>query len=182
MPYSSLAKVWISFRKMCILGPFFFDGLVTGVSHSQMLETFLFPVLNGPTIFHQDEVLPLWELQVGLLINEMFPEYWVGRDGPISWLANALISQPVIFFSMGPLKSRVYASKPAKTADVCQKIEDEVSAISIDMLEPAMEAMKSRMGCCIEHGVAFMWKLPYRNSHFMTIDNRESLGCMTLLI
>ena len=116
-----------------------------------MLEIFLFPALNGPTIFHQDGAPPHWQLLVHHP-NEKFPNSWVGRDGPILWPVRSPDLSPCDFFLWGLLKSRLYVSKPVDSASVCRKIEEEVRAISVDMLERASDSMERRMQCCIERG------------------------------
>ncbi|PSN39704.1 hypothetical protein C0J52_17983 [Blattella germanica] len=48
-------------------------------------------------------------MRVRDLLDEVFPNRWSGRAGPISWLPRSLDLTPLEFFLWGFIKDRVYA-------------------------------------------------------------------------
>lgn len=45
-------------------------------------------------------------------LNVLYPERWIGRSSPISWPPRLPDINPIDFFSIGHLKTLVYAAGP----------------------------------------------------------------------
>jgi hypothetical protein len=73
------------------MGPYFFDGTVTGESYLEMLREVVLPELeNSPSydnteiIWQQDGAPPHYSLRVREFLNNSFPE-WIGRHGSVEF-------------------------------------------------------------------------------------------------
>ena len=62
-------------------------------------------------IFMQDGAPPHFSCFVTDVLNERFPDAWIGRDGPIPWPPRSPDFSPLDFFLWGYIKNTVYAEK-----------------------------------------------------------------------
>jgi hypothetical protein len=103
-----------------IIGPFFFEGTLTGDRYLEFLQNDLrpalvenFPNVNDRTLvnddlwFQQDVAPPHFALPVRHYLNNWFPRRWIGRRGPIKWPARSPDLTPLDYFLWGYLKSKV---------------------------------------------------------------------------
>jgi hypothetical protein len=97
--------VWASICGGGIVGPYFFDGTVTGESCLEMLREVVLPELqnrplhdNTEIIWQQDGAPPHYSLRVREFLSNSFLE-WIGRRGTVVWLPIHVISRHVIFRS-----------------------------------------------------------------------------------
>lgn len=84
--------------------------------------------------FQQDGAPAHFGLRVQRLLDEIFPNRWIGRRGTIEWPPRSPDLRPLDFFLWGFLKERVYKTKPADVEELKQRITDEMSLITLDML------------------------------------------------
>ena len=95
-----------------ITGSFFFaEKSITAQIYLDLLTEYVSPQLEQYqplVIFQQDGAPPHWGLAVRQLLNDTFPEKWIGRDGPISWLPCSPDITPLDFFLWGYVKDIVY--------------------------------------------------------------------------
>lgn len=109
-------NVWAGIIGNRIVGPFFFDENVTGETYLTMLQNELVPTLRilfpdnlDPNLFDQqmwfqhDGAPPHFAQIVRTYLNEVFPNRWIGRRGPIEWPARSPDLTPLDFF-MGIFK------------------------------------------------------------------------------
>ncbi|KAJ8952997.1 hypothetical protein NQ318_015357, partial [Aromia moschata] len=81
-----------------ILGPYFFDVNLTGASYLDFLRDGLIPDLitlypdieerdrpRNDIFFQQDGASPDYAAPVRAYLDEVFPNRWIGRRGPIEW-------------------------------------------------------------------------------------------------
>ena len=75
-----------------VIGPFFFSKktTITGVVYLDLLEQYMFPRIEtfeqeivSRVIFTQDGAPPHFSCFVTDVLNERFPDAWIGRGGPI---------------------------------------------------------------------------------------------------
>lgn len=84
--------VWSGVIGVNKIGPYFFDGNVTGESYLDMLQNFVLPRLNElnynlqEIMFQQDGAPPHYSRGVTAWLNANLPR-WIGRRGPIHWPA-----------------------------------------------------------------------------------------------
>jgi hypothetical protein len=72
-----------------MIGPFFFvENTVSANVYLDMLTNYAIPQLQDRlpnVIFQQDGVPPHWVIDVRETVDAVFPNRWIGRDGPIPW-------------------------------------------------------------------------------------------------
>ncbi len=69
--------------------------------------------MNLAEIFYRHDGAPACYAQsIGHFLDENLPNRWVGRLGPINWLARSLNLTLRDFFLWDVIKDRVYATKP----------------------------------------------------------------------
>jgi hypothetical protein len=94
------------------VGPYFFDGTVTGESYLEMLREVVLPRLqNSPLydnikiIWQQDGAPPHYSLRVREFLNNSFPE-WIGRRGTADWPPKSCDLMPCDFSVWGIMKNK----------------------------------------------------------------------------
>jgi hypothetical protein len=94
---------------------FFAENTVTGVTYLDMLEAFCFPQLdeieNPDIMFQQDGAPPHLSSIVRDVLNDRFPDRWIGRGGLILWPHYSPDRTPLDFFVWGHVKNIVYVEK-----------------------------------------------------------------------
>jgi len=68
----------------------------------------------------QDGTPPHFSCFVTDVLNERFPDAWIGRGGPIPWPPRCPDLSPLDFFLWGYIKNIVYAEK-IRNIQTCKK-------------------------------------------------------------
>lgn len=158
-------NVWAGIVDNRIVGPFFFEGTLTGERYLEFLQNDLVPALvvifpndNDPdlpdnTIWFQQDGAPLhYARLVRDFLDNCFPRRWIGRRGPIEWPARSPDLTPLDYFLWGYLKSKVYVNRPQNLAELQNRIRDEMRRISPEMIENVQEEFLHRLAYCQEVG------------------------------
>ena len=82
--------VWTGISSAGIVGPVFFEGTVSGEKYLEKLKTAIAPALKerpdfSSLYFQQDGAPPHFATAVRNFLDEMFPDKWIGRQGPIEF-------------------------------------------------------------------------------------------------
>ena len=82
--------VWAGIWGDKIIGPIFIDGNLNANKYLNMLQEEIFPSLlsangNLPAYFQQDGAPPHYGIQVRQYLNQLLPDAWIGRRGPVEW-------------------------------------------------------------------------------------------------
>ena len=123
-----------------ITGLFFFtEKSITAQIYLDLLTEYVSPQLEQyqlQVIFQQDGAPPHWGLQVHQFLNDIFPERWIGLDGPIPWAPRSPDITPLDVFLWGYVKDRpiVYRTKVRDVSDLQQQIIEALDAVTEDML------------------------------------------------
>ena len=154
---SQSVMVWLGLHNERLVGPYFFEGTVTGESYLQLLRDHVVPdlraTLDFPTWFQQDGAPPHYSNVVRQYLDTVFPDHWIGRGGFIEWSARSPDLNPLDFSIWGILKDRVYKHDIANIDTLKQKIEEECLAFSTEELSNIYEHMEKRALLCAEaHG------------------------------
>ena len=134
----SVAKmmVWCGLWRDHVLGPSFFNSMVTGENYLQMLKEDFIPQLNfigegRPDYFMQDGAPSHYAAAVRHWLDENF-EHWIGRRGTIEWAPRSPDLNPMDYYFWGHLKQLVYAVRiedidhlRSRIRDACQKINGD---------------------------------------------------------
>ena len=151
--------VWGAIWYDRLIGPYFFDGNVTGESYLHMLQTFLMPILNviplnvrENIMFQEDGAPPHFSIIVRNFKNAMFPNRWIGRRGHVEWPPRSPDYSPLDYFLWGHLKSVVYVERPRNIEQLMEKIRLEFKKITVDMLRNVANSFVKRIEKSFEVG------------------------------
>ena len=92
--------VWCAISATGIIGPYFFRDdtrrttTVTGENYLEMLQKFFLPELGNNALvencyFQQDGAPAHYARKVRDYLNQVFPDRWIGRRGPLEWAARS---------------------------------------------------------------------------------------------
>ncbi len=149
--------VWCAVWAGGLIGPYFFDGTLTGDSYLEMLQNFFWPLICdlpeiNDLIFQQDGAPPHYAINVREFLDESFPQRWIGRRGPVEWPTRSPDLTPLDFWLWGYLKSKVYEHRIEDVDDLKIKIREACANISQDMCKNSLGEFKNRMEKVIEIG------------------------------
>ena len=153
---SPRVMVWCGLSSMRLFGPFFFiNENITAANYLIMLQQQFFPIfqasnlVHGETFFQHDGAPPHYGLLVRQWLNDMFPERWIGRSGPIGWPARSPDLTPLDFYLWGFLKSKVFlAPKPDTIDQLCARITEVCQTITADILHTVADNFAKRLQKC----------------------------------
>lgn len=151
--------VWAGIMNNRIIGPFFIEGNLTGDMYEDLLRVAIIPAIQDvvgedfdQTWFQQDGAAPHYKRSVRDYINQVFPHRWIGRRGEIEWPARSPDLTPLDYFFWGYLKDRVYRTQPANLQELQQRIEDEIAAMTPEMIQRSVQNFYQRLAYCQEVG------------------------------
>uniref|UniRef100_A0A914ZC01 Transposase n=1 Tax=Panagrolaimus superbus TaxID=310955 RepID=A0A914ZC01_9BILA len=155
--HSPKVTVWAALNANGIVGPYFFPGTVGAQSYCQMLEEVFIPeIQNRPDfdtmLFQQDGAPPHFALQTRALLDEVFPERWIGRASPnLNWPPRSPDLTPLDFFCWGYIKSKVYAVPIRDVEHLKERIVDAFIDLTPEMVRRAcLSGVEHRLRKCIE--------------------------------
>lgn len=160
--YLQSVNVWAGIVNNKVIGPYFFDGILTGQRYLEFLRNELIPDLhhlfqngNLPNFpediwFQQDGAPPHFSREVRQYLNEVFPRQWIGRRGEIEWPPRSPDLTPMDFFLWGYLKHRVYKNKPNNMEDLKNRIRYEIQQITPEIIRNVLREFESRLAYCQE--------------------------------
>lgn len=143
--------VWCGISSKGLIGPYFFEGSVTGKSYLEMLKDYLWPQVKQRGLYFQQDGSPVhFALEVRRWLDEKFPDRWIGRGGPIKWPPRSPDLTPPDFFLWGYLKNIVYRDKPLTLDELRDRIERACEELSKEMCERACKSVVGRFKECLE--------------------------------
>jgi predicted DNA-binding protein YlxM (UPF0122 family) len=162
-------NVWCGIVDGRILGPYFFDEILTGERYLHFLRDDLIPALialypnpeepdlpRNDLFFQQDGAPPHYAAPVRAYLDQVFTNRWIGRRGAIEWPARSPDLSPLDYFLWGYLKSKVYITRPANLDDLKTKIRQEIRRISPEIVDSVQKEFICRLGYCqVANGAHF---------------------------
>jgi transposase len=154
--HSPRVTVWAAIGKTGIIGPFFFEGNVTGASYLQLLKNKFFPAIQRFTDpcyvrFMQDGAPAHFACAVRSWLNEKFKNRWIGRSSPnMPWPARSPDLTPMDFFLWGYIKSLVYTSSIASLDMLKARIRNAFKKVTEQMRHEAILAYCDRLQRCVD--------------------------------
>ena len=100
--------------------------------------------------FQQDGAQPHYSHVARGYLDEIFPQRWIGRRGPVEWPARSPDLTPPDFWLWGYVKDNVYGRKPDTMASLKLMIEEEIGRIPADMIRHVTQSMVDRCQRLIE--------------------------------
>jgi transposase len=155
---SPKVMVWIAISGTRLIGPYFFRGNVTKNSYLEMLQTCFVPNIRDllmekdeEIMFQQDGASAHYADIVKEYLNQIFPEKWIGRGGPIEWPPRSPDLNPLDFFLWGFLKSIVYTVEPPQNQQELEdRIENACKMVTPEMLWNVQNELRRRVNKCVE--------------------------------
>ena len=116
-------NVWCGMLGNRLIGPFVFDNNLTGNTYEAFLRNELPRLLEDIPLmirsqmyFQHDGAPPHYTIRVRELLNELFPNRWLGRDGPVTWPPRSPDLTPLDYYLWGHMKTLVYETKVQSTS------------------------------------------------------------------
>ena len=138
-----------------LLGPYFFEGNVNGVSYLQMVENFALPLLRRfydlNTVWWAQDGAPAHRtIAVRNRLNQLFGRQVIGMGHENQWPTRSPDLTPLDFFLWGYLKSRVYITPPTSLEDLRRRIENAcVELRETEFVRNSIREMRRRAELCI---------------------------------
>ncbi|UYV73871.1 hypothetical protein LAZ67_11001217 [Cordylochernes scorpioides] len=137
------------------IGPFRFEGTVTGINYLTMLADSIFPAIralygNDDFYFQLDGAPPHYHRDVRAYLDKNLSGQWIGRRGPIEFPARSPELTPLDFFLWGTVKDGVYKRKPRNLDILWNEIQAVCREISLDVLIRCTESVVTRTQNCID--------------------------------
>lgn len=151
-------NVWCGIVGEWLIGPYFFQGTLTGQRYLEFLKDILPTLLqNIPLNTRRDLILqqdgaPCHNARlVADYLNLHYP-IWIGTQGPVNWPPRSPDLTPLDFFLWGHLKNLVYDhhNPPRTLQELEGRITAACSQITPGMIRNAVENIKKRAAFCVQ--------------------------------
>lgn len=150
-------NVWGGILGNFVIGPYFFDGTLTGQNYLLFLQNNLpelledVPIQTREQMWLQHDGAPVHNTrEVKNYLDNMFPNRWIGRGGPKRWPARSPDLTKMDFFLWGYVKEEVYKMEPTTKEEMKERIKAVFRNINDQMLVNVSASFVSRLGLCIE--------------------------------
>jgi len=152
--------VWCGITAEKVIGPYFFQDVhgkaitVNGERYRAMIRDFLMPKVEENEMqgywFQQDGATAHTSLETMNLLQQIFPNRIISKNGDFAWPPRSPDLTPPDFFLWGYLKSKVYINKPQSIRVLKTNIRREINKIPVEMLHKVMENAEKRARACIQ--------------------------------
>lgn len=149
-------NVWCGMLGLQIIGPHFFERMLTAAMYEDFLLNILPELLeNVPlnlrlTMSFQHDGCPAHSARrISILLNQKFNNRWIGRNGPIRWPPRSPDLTIMDYFLWGRIKGLVYATKPTSRDDMKGRIREACRSIEGELLG-ALSSFPRRIRKCLE--------------------------------
>ena len=148
-----------------MIGPYFFNGTLTGQRYLNFLENEL-PLLLQEANFNQRQQQLYLQQDGGPahnsaivrdFLNRVYPERWIGTNGHIRWPARSPDLSPLDYFLWGYLKNVVYQTPTRYIEDLQNKIRLACAGVTQETLRAVTndELIKRYEMCVQNNGETF---------------------------
>lgn len=152
-------NVWAGILGDHLIGPYLLPDRLTGQYYYNFLREILpdllqdvDPNLRRSMWFQHDGAPAHFCREVRELLNDTYPNHWIGRGGPIAWPPRSPDLTSLDFFLWGHLKSLVYETPVENHQDLVARIVVAADKIKENpaMLARVRESMRRRYIACVE--------------------------------
>lgn len=151
-----IVMVWAGMSAQNVIGPFFIEERISANVYLQMLRTQLVPRLHELGILYsahfQQDGAPAHTAHITReYLNEIFPNRWVGKFGPIGWPARSPDLSSCDNALWGLVKPSIMAQKCRTVDELKNVITNEFAKIGKETLEKIHNRTFRRLQLCIDH-------------------------------
>jgi len=82
------------------------------------------------------------------VLNERFPDSWIGRGGPIPWPPRSPDLSPLDCFLWGYIKNIVYDEKIRNIQHLQERITSAIETVTRDMIQKTWQEIEFRFDVC----------------------------------
>jgi len=137
-------KVCCGLSARGLIGPFFFEGTVTGEAYLEILRSSILPAIraiyeNSEVFYQQGGAPPHYHRDVRAFLDENLEGHWIGRRGTFEYPPLSPDLTALDFYLWGTLKDVVYRKKPATLGDLRTEIRAACAAIPINILTEVVQ-------------------------------------------
>lgn len=149
-------NVWCGIIGVHLIGPYFIEGTLTGVKYHDFLRDDLpvlledLPLEDRQVMWYQHDGCPAHYSRIAReMLDDQFPNRWIGRGSRVNWPARSPDLTPLDFFLWGFLKDRVYQQRPTTRQDMILRIQDVCTQIDGEMLMRTIRSFHERIDQCL---------------------------------
>ena len=100
--------------------------------------------------FQLDGAAPHYALIVRNYLNDLFPNRWIRRGGPVAWPARSPDLTSPDFYLWGYLKNVVYQEQPTDRENMKDRIRTACRAIPRQVLLNTVNEFQRRVAACLQ--------------------------------
>lgn len=150
-------NVWCGLIGSRIVGPFFYEGTLTGGRYvelmSEILNNFLdeLDLISRQNLHYQQDGAPAHNYRgTYQLLSTFFNAQWIGTNGPIQWPPRSPDMTPLDFFLWGYLKGQIYKQRYENVNALKIAVREKIHQIDGRTILKAVRAVQKRAQKCIE--------------------------------
>lgn len=153
-------NVWAGILGDEIIGPFFIDGNLDAPKYVILLHEHIVPAMrvsaarqNIPwdEVFYQQDGAPAhFSILVRRYLDIVFPNGWIGRNGPVLWPPRSPDMTPLDFFLWGYLKDRVFRTTCETIEEMEERILVNCRITDEDIFARVRESFAQRVFVCMQ--------------------------------
>lgn len=150
-------NVWCGIYHGNIVGPVFFDENLNATRYRQSILSNLPGYLEDIPLqqrlgmwFQQDGCPAHTSLTVRRLLNDMFPNRWIGIGGPVEFPPRSPDLTVLDYYLWGRIKDLVYRERPTTRDDMRNRITVAIQSLAHDEVLRAVDSFPRRVIACIQ--------------------------------
>ena len=152
-------NVWCGIINSRIVGPFFYEGTLTGERYvefmTEIMNNFLdeLDLISRQNLHFQQDGAPAHNYGgTYQLLNTLFNDQWIGTNGPIHWPPRSPDLTPLDFFLWGYLKNLLYRHRYDNADALKTAVRETINQIDGRTILRAVRTVQKRAQKCIEEG------------------------------
>ena len=157
--YTFSVMVWGGIIGTRVIGPYFFEENINGEVYANFIteelprllaEANVPPQVRQRMIFQHDGAGPHRDLRVIQLLDENYPNRWMGNGGPIPWPPYSPDLTCLDFFLWGYVKEYVYNNSPRNEEHLRELITEGFARVTVQQLRRVQNSFIERIQLCID--------------------------------
>ncbi|CAH1989100.1 unnamed protein product [Acanthoscelides obtectus] len=153
-------NVWCGIIGSKIVGPFFYEGTLTGERYvefmSEILTNFLdeLDLISRHHLHFQQDGAPAHNSRGTYhFLSTTFNDQWIGTNGPIQWPPRSPDLNPLDYFLWGYLKNQIYKRRYDNLDALKTAVREKITQIDGRTILKTVRAVEKRAQKCIEEQV-----------------------------
>lgn len=152
-------NLWCGVIGSQLVGPFIFNETLTGNRYLQFLREDFDNILDELNLqtrtnlrwFQHDGAPPHYQAQVKRYLDELLPNSWIGRNGPVLWPARSPDLSPLDFFVFGAIKDLVYVRSYATQEELLEAVINVFDSLDGRKIRRAINSVLKRCRMCVDN-------------------------------